>query len=91
MAYREVGRYKEAITACQEAIRRQPNNEFAHLVLAATYIMVGREAEARAEAAEVHRINPKFSLQRWAKARPHIDPENTARLVDALRKAGLPE
>jgi adenylate cyclase len=69
----------------------QPNNQFSHLVLAATYIMAGREAGARVEAAEILRINPKFSLQRWAKARPHIDPENTARLVDALRKAGLPE
>jgi len=91
MAYRELGRYEEAIAACQEAIRRQPNNELAHLVLAATYIMVGREAEAHVEAAELLRINPKFSLQRFAKVRPHIDPENTARLVDALRKAGLPE
>ena len=91
MAYRELGRYEEAIAACQEAIRRQPNNQFAHLILAATYIMVGREADARVEAAELLRINPKFSLQRFAKVRPHIDPENTARLVDALRKAGLPE
>jgi len=91
MAYRELGRYEEAIAACQEAIRRQPNNQFAHLILAATYIMVGREADAHVEAAELLKINPKFSLQRFAKVRPHIDPENTARLVDALRKARLPE
>jgi len=56
MAYRDLGRYEEAIAACQEAIRRQPNNELAHLVLAATYIMVGREAEAHVEAAELLRI-----------------------------------
>ena len=91
MAYREAGRYEEAIAACQEAIRRQPNNEFAHLILASTYIVAGREPEARAEAAEALRINPMFSLKRLAKVRPHIDPENTARMVDALRKAGLPE
>jgi adenylate cyclase len=91
MAYREAGRYEEAIAACQEAIRRQSNNVFAHLILASTYIMVGREPEARVEAAEILRINPKFSLERFAKVRPHIDPENTARFVDALRKVGLPE
>ncbi len=51
--------------------------------------MNGQQDEARAEAAEVLRINPKFSLERLASVRPHIDPENTARFVLALRKAGL--
>ena len=91
VAYREAGRYEEAITACQKAIQRQPNNFFAHLILASTYIMIGREDEARAEAAEVLRINPKFSVERFVKVRPHIDPANTARFADALRKAGLPD
>ena len=89
MAYREAGRYEEAITACQKAIQRQQNNLFAHLILAATYIMIGREDEARAEATEVLRINPKFSVERMVKVRPHIDPANTVRFADALRKAGL--
>jgi adenylate cyclase len=89
MAYREAGRYEESVGACQEAIKRQPSNVFARLILAATYMRIGREREARAEAAEVMRINPTFSLERFAKVRPHIDPENTAQLVDALRKAGL--
>jgi len=89
MAYREMGRYEESITACKKAIKRQPSNLFAHLILAATYIMIGREDEARAEATEVLRINPKFSVERFAKVRPHIDPTNTERFVEALRKAGL--
>ena len=89
MAYRETGRYEEAIAACQEAIRRQSNNVIAHLVLCSSYTMVGREDDARAEAVEVMRIDPKFSLERFAKVRPHIDPDNTARFVDSLRKAGL--
>jgi tetratricopeptide (TPR) repeat protein len=89
LAYREAGRYDQAIAACQEAIRRQSNNVFARLILASTYIVMGREEEARAEATEVLRINPDFSVERFAKVRPHIDPENTARFVDALRKAGL--
>jgi adenylate cyclase len=89
MAYREAGRYEEAITACQKAIQRGPNNLFAHMILAATYIMIGRDDEAHAEATEVLRINPKFSLERMVKVRPHIDPDNTARFADVLRKAGL--
>ena len=89
MAYREEGRYGEAISACKEALRRQRNNMFAHLILAATYIMNDQPEEARIEAAEVLRINPNFSLERLAKVRPHIDQENTDRFVNALRKAGL--
>ena len=89
MAYREAGRYEEAIAAGQEAIRGKPNLVFAHLALASAYSMIGREEEARAEAAEALRIDPNFSLKDYAKARPHIDPENTARFVDSLVKAGL--
>jgi len=89
MAYRETGRYEESITACKKAIKRQPNSIYAYLTLVATYIMLGREDEARAAAAEVLRIDPEFSVEYFAKTRPHIDPANTARFCDALRKAGL--
>jgi len=59
------------------------------MVLAATYSMSDRDEEARSEAAELLRINPDFSLKRFAKVRPHKSQANTARFVDALRKAGL--
>jgi adenylate cyclase len=88
-AYREMGRYEESITACKKAIHLQPNNLMAYLVVAATYSLLGREDEARAAAAEILRISPKYSLDYLAKTRPHIDPANTDRLIDALRKAGL--
>ncbi len=88
-AYRETGRNDEAIRACQKAIHLEPNNVFAHLVLALSYNGLGREDEARAEAAEIIRIDPKFSVERFAKVRPHIDPANTTRVADTLRKLGL--
>ena len=47
------------------------------------------EEEAQAAAAEVLNIDPKFSLDYFAESRPHIDPANTARLIETLRKAGL--
>ena len=50
---------------------------------------MGREKEARAEAAEVLRINPKFSLDSSAKAITYKDQSVRDKLVDALRKAGL--
>ena len=89
MAYREAGRYEEAIAACQEAIRSQSNNVIAHLVLCFSHIVLGREDDACAEAAEILRMSPKFSLELSAKVRLPIDPLNTARFADSLRKAGL--
>ena len=91
MAYRETGRYEESITVCKKALKRQPNNIYAHLVLAATYSLLNRQEEAHAAAAEVLRISPKFSLGYLAKSRPHIDPANTQRFIESLRKAGLPD
>jgi adenylate cyclase len=88
-ALRVAGRFEEAISAYKKSIQREPNNIFAHYGLAATYIWLGREKEARAEAEEVLRINPKFSLDSLAKTSPWKDQSVTNNLIDALRKAGL--
>jgi hypothetical protein len=50
---------------------------------------MGREKEAHAEAAEVLRINPKFSMDSFAKIVTNKDQSQTDRLINALRKAGL--
>jgi TolB-like protein/Tfp pilus assembly protein PilF len=89
MAYRDTGRHEESISACRKALNREPKNVIVHLALAATYVLSGREEEARAEAAEILRIDPKFSLERLAKTRPHKNQANTKSFIDALRKAGL--
>jgi adenylate cyclase len=83
------GRFEEAVSAFKKALEREPNNIFAHLDLAATYIMMGREQEGRAEAAEVLRINPKFSLDYLAKTSGQRDQSKLDNFIDALRKAGL--
>jgi hypothetical protein len=51
--------------------------------------MMGREKEARAEAAEVLRIDPKFSLDFLAKILPYKDQSERDKVINALRKAGL--
>jgi adenylate cyclase len=89
MAYRNMGRYDEAIEWGKKAVDRQPDNMFSHLVLASCYSLAGREEEARAEAKQVLRINPKFSMERYEKTTPQKNLEVKKRFVDALRKAGL--
>jgi len=83
------GRLEEAVSAYKKSSQLSPNSIFAHIRLAATYSMMGREKEARAEAAEVLRLNPKFSLDSWAKVQNYKDQSVKDNLADALRKAGL--
>jgi adenylate cyclase len=90
-AYRMTGRYEEAIAMGKKAIKMAPDFFTVHLTLAATYIYLGREEEARAEAADVLRINPKFSLERYAKRSTQKNKAELERFIDALRKAGIPE
>jgi len=88
-SYRMMGQYQEAITQYKKALRIAPNNIIAHLALAATYSSLGRDEEAHAEAEEVLKINPKFSLESYAKMLPFKNQAQLDRLVEALRKAGL--
>jgi hypothetical protein len=52
---------------------------------------MGKEDEARAAAAELIKINPKFSTGKYAKALPYKDRDCCERWGEALLKAGLPE
>jgi adenylate cyclase len=88
-AYRGVGRYEESVKQCKKAIELSPNDLFAHLNLAITYTKLGREAEAKAEAAEVLRIHPKFSLDNYAKVHPLKCQSVLDDNIACLRKAGL--
>jgi adenylate cyclase len=88
-ALRITERFEEAVPAYKRALQLSPDSIFAHLGLAATYILMGREKEARAEAAEVLRLNPKFSVDSYAKRLTYKDQSVTDNFVDAMRKAGL--
>jgi adenylate cyclase len=86
---RDTGRFEEAVSAYKKAIQLAPDNITAHIHLTTTYIWMGREKEARAEAAEVLRINPKFSVDSHANMLSFKDQSVNDRVVAALRKAGL--
>jgi adenylate cyclase len=89
-AFRISGRFEEAVSAYKEAIQRAPDLISAHIGLGTTYSLIGRETEARAEAEEVLRINPKFSLDHFAKNEIfYRDQSEIDKIVNAMRKAGL--
>jgi adenylate cyclase len=84
-----LGRHEEAIATLKKVVSHAPDHLGAHLNLAISYSEVGREAEARAAAAEVLRINPDYSLEVERQRVPFKDPAVAERLFAALRKAGL--
>ena len=88
-AYAITGRYEEARAPLQRYLSRYPNILIVHLFLVEVYSELGQAAEARAEAAEVLRINPKFSLEVHKQRIPIKDPAVVERQIAALRKAGL--
>jgi len=88
-AYSAVGRHDEALKAYEKALKLNPTDLFAHLSLAGQYVELGRDEQARAEAREVLRLHPKFSLDSFAKTLTYKDQSVVDRRMELLRKAGL--
>ena len=88
-AYHLAGRFEEAIAALKRVVTRNPDHLTAHVVLAVVYSELGREEEARAEAVEVLRINPNYSLEVVRQLMPFKDRVELGRVLEGLRKAGL--
>ena len=88
-AYYLKARYDEAIATLKIVVQRQPDFLPAHALLAASFMELGQEDEAHAEAEEVLRINPKYSSTYYAKILPYKNHADTERLFESLRKAGL--
>ena len=88
-AYRLLERPEKAVAALQQLADQNPDHLTAHVLLAATYSELDREEEARAEAAEILRINPNYSLTAVQEGVPYKDPAPLERQLVGLRKAGL--
>jgi len=86
-----LGRYSDALVPLLGSVARSPNSR-AHTALAATYGQLGRLEEAQAEAREVLRIEPNYTIashrRLLAPFKNSFDAEN---YFNGIRKAGLPE
>ena len=58
-------------------------------MMTVVYSLSGRDEQARAEATEVLRIQPKFSLKRFEKKLTYKREKDREQFLGALRKAGL--
>jgi adenylate cyclase len=85
-AYYGLRRYKDAVAVLQRTVAAWPTLLVAHLTLAASYIELGRNQEARAQAAAIMQISPHYSVDSWPGVK---DEELSRRFRNDLRRAGL--
>jgi adenylate cyclase len=91
MAHALAERQEEALEWANRSVRLKPDWPFSHVVLAGCYADLDRVEEARREVDEVRRLNPAFSLAGIELLFASADPGVRERIVESLRKAGLPE
>jgi adenylate cyclase len=83
--------YGETVRCLREYESRLPNQQGSHAMLACAYAQSGQLEEATVEAAEVLRINPRFTIENWKPLLVHKNLKDLEHRLDGLRKAGLPE
>lgn len=85
------GRYHDAITWAESALRERPNYLAAIRELAAASALVGRLPEAQKAMAHLREIDPAMRVSNVKDWVPFRRPDDLKRLQEGLRTAGLPE
>ena len=97
MCYQMMGRYEESAEAFEELAKRYRESgskaplDRHYLFLASTYSMMGRLDEAQDLVSKALEFNPKMTAELWRKRFQYKDPKHTERIIDALRRVGLPD
>jgi TolB-like protein len=85
------GRYGEALSWAETALRERPNDSSALRAATACYGIAGRLEEARESLARLRELDPSLCISNLADRLPLRRAEDLARLTAGLRNAGLPE
>jgi TolB-like protein/Flp pilus assembly protein TadD len=85
------GRYEDASTSAEIALRSQPNYLTALRGAAAIQALAGRLDEAQKTMARIRELDPALRLSNLGELMPFRRAEDFGRWAEGLRKAGLPE
>jgi adenylate cyclase len=85
------GRYAEAASWAESALRDRPDHVAALRLLASSAAMLGRQEQAAKAMKRSREIDPFSRLSNLSDRIPLRRPEHLATLIDSLRKAGMPE
>lgn len=85
------GRCEEAIAVARRSLASVPEAMTPRRYLVAALVGVGDLTEARRELAELVALQPSSSIRRTSAGHPLRDKAMLARILDALRQAGMPE
>jgi TolB-like protein/Tfp pilus assembly protein PilF len=83
--------YDQALTRFNRAVEQAPRNSHNYTWLACTYVELGQIDDARDAIMSALEIVPRYTVKWLAKIYPLRIDEERNRVLDALRKAGLPE
>jgi TolB-like protein len=83
------GQYEKAIAAANEVLRSDAGNLDALLILAGAYAVLDQQEAASKAAAEIKRIKPDFSLNKYAETQPYSDPKILEQVTSMLQRAGV--
>jgi adenylate cyclase len=89
-AHELMQQYDQAVVLLQRALEERPNAKWIYRSLANAFAGAGRMEEARKAYAEMMRVYPDMTVARFKQAMV-FSPASLERMVDNLRKLGLPE
>jgi TolB-like protein/DNA-binding SARP family transcriptional activator len=85
------GRDDQALSSVERCLRDMPNFRPALLVVAASSAFLGATDRAAMAVARIRELDPANCISQVKARTPFRQPEQIARLIDGLRRAGLPE
>ena len=89
-----LAQWEQAIEWCGKSIASGNQSMYPFIDLTAAYAWTGHDKEAKETVAQLRKLYPDFTVQTWAGIHWTDDPTFNAqyqRIVEGLRKAGLPE
>ena len=90
-AYFQKGDYAKAADFAASAASLRPGHAYPYRILAASSALAGDQKRAAGAVADILALTPGFNLHAAAAQSVYVRDDDRVRLIDGLRKAGLPE